>query len=121
MMLLMLLLFTALDCLPLWITSRWGKLLLRIVHEITGIELITERIGHGKKRGEKERAHHRFIYIRVRDSHPRLMSNSLTGQWTMRHRDPEVGHLPPLFIPCFGVLGRNSQPHGGSHVHLIMR
>ena len=58
-MLLRLLLFTAFDCLPLWITGGRGKLLLRVVHEITGVKLIVERIGHslvhgaGKKDGKK--------------------------------------------------------------------
>jgi len=55
----LLLRFTALDGLPLRITSHWGKLLLRFIHEITGIELIIERIGHasvherGKSQGKK--------------------------------------------------------------------
>ena len=57
-MLLRLLLFAMLDCLPQWIT-HWGKLLLGFVHEVTGIKLIAVRIGHEfmnqeKKAGEKK-------------------------------------------------------------------
>jgi hypothetical protein len=65
MMLLRPLLFTALDCLPLWITSR-GKVLLRFVHETTGVKSITVGIGHasvhepGKKREKKVTTHHRL-------------------------------------------------------------
>ena len=51
------LLFTALDCLPLWITSRRRMLLLGLVHEIPGAKWIIERIGH-EKRGIKVRTHH---------------------------------------------------------------
>ena len=86
------LLFTALDRLPRWITS----LLLRFVHEITGIKLITERIGHasdhepGKKDGEKK------YTVASSDGRPYIpvvtrVWASLTGQWAMRHQDPDVG------------------------------
>ena len=91
-MLLVLLLF---NCLPLWITARhWGKLLLllRVVHEITGVELSIERIGHcsvhepGKKDGKKEIRTHR-CFIAARDSRSRVLS-VYDRTMGMRHQDP---------------------------------
>ena len=40
------------------------------------------------------------LYIGVRDSRlrSRVLSKRLTGQWTMRHQDPEVGPSSALLI-----------------------
>ena len=90
----MLLLFTALNCLPLWITtSHRGKLLLRVVHEITGVELVIVRIGHasvheaGEKDGKKEIRTHRG-FIAIRDSRSRVLS-VYDRTMGIRHQDPE--------------------------------